>query len=263
MRPTSPIWPATRSGPRSRRAPTAYPGTIPDGVAFGQAHTRSYRWSRTFAAAELVDYLRTQSDHRMLAEDRREALLAAVGRVIEDHGGRYLQPYVCVLWAVERRSAPTGPPHLPRDWLHPSVSEQAGGADVHCFHHAPASHHALALGDPNTRIHEYTRMREYANTPANTRIREYARLGSPMLELRPAFRLAQASLGYSWDRSQGSPSRLRQRSANRVSLVRVQPLGPAAHEPAPVPCRDRCRPRSTRMCSAVPRWWSGASPRRF
>lgn len=93
-------------GPPIEADPTAYPGTIPDGVAFGPAHLRSYRWSRTFAAAEWLDYLRTQSDHRMLAEDRREALLAAVGRAIEDHGGRYLQPYVCVLWAAERLSVP-------------------------------------------------------------------------------------------------------------------------------------------------------------
>jgi SAM-dependent methyltransferase len=77
-------------------------GDLPADLAFGEAVEREYPWSRTYTPREWVDLMSTQSDHRMLAGDRRQALLDAVGQVLERHGGRYVHRFVCDLWAAPR-----------------------------------------------------------------------------------------------------------------------------------------------------------------
>ena len=69
---------------------------------FGAPLQRSYPWTKRYSAATWCDLLRTSSDHRMLAEDRRERLLEAVTEAIESNGGTYDHPYVCGLWAAQR-----------------------------------------------------------------------------------------------------------------------------------------------------------------
>ncbi|MDA1258440.1 MAG: hypothetical protein O3C10_11465 [Chloroflexi bacterium] len=46
--------------------------------------------------------LRTTSDHLALPEDRRDALLAAIGRAIDDHGGSAEVSVVSRLWLATR-----------------------------------------------------------------------------------------------------------------------------------------------------------------
>lgn len=84
-------------GPPADAADSAGPG-------FDARIERHYAWSRTFTTGEWLDLLRTQSDHRLLPDEQREQLLAAVGEAIHAAGGSYEHYYVCWLFA-DRRSA--------------------------------------------------------------------------------------------------------------------------------------------------------------
>lgn len=74
------------------------------GAIFGRALERVYPWERSYTATEWTDLLRTQSDHRMLAPELLSRLLEAIGEAIEIRGGSFSHPYVCVLWAGQRRT---------------------------------------------------------------------------------------------------------------------------------------------------------------
>ena len=63
-----------------------------------------YRWQRVFTAEEYVGLQQTQSNHRLLPADRRAALLAAIRREIEDHGGSFPVDYVTLLHVARRRA---------------------------------------------------------------------------------------------------------------------------------------------------------------
>ncbi len=80
----------------------------PGGSGFEAALRRRYAWSRTFRTTEWLDLLRTQSDHRLLPDEHRERLLAAVGEAIDAAGGSYEHHYICWLFA-DRRSAGGAP----------------------------------------------------------------------------------------------------------------------------------------------------------
>jgi SAM-dependent methyltransferase len=63
------------------------PGAFAASGHFGPVASRAFPWAQTYTAAAYVDLLRTSSDHLMLEEPRRRALLEAVGRAVEAHGG--------------------------------------------------------------------------------------------------------------------------------------------------------------------------------
>lgn len=77
---------------------------IPDDLAFDSPIDRTYTWTRTYSTAEWLDLLRTHSNHRMLAPDRRERLLAVIGDAIDAHGGTYPHRYITQFWATRRLS---------------------------------------------------------------------------------------------------------------------------------------------------------------
>lgn len=52
-----------------------------------------FNWERRYSRAEWLDQLPTHSDHRLLPEGRRAALLDAVGRAIDGLGGSILVRY--------------------------------------------------------------------------------------------------------------------------------------------------------------------------
>ena len=62
----------------------------------------SYPWSRSLRAEEYCDLLSTHSDHVMLGPARLSRLLDAVGRVIDDAGGRLELRYETVLYVAHR-----------------------------------------------------------------------------------------------------------------------------------------------------------------
>ena len=60
---------------------------------FGPVTPHVFPWSRTLPADAYVDVLRTHSDHRMLDEAARGALLSEVRRVVDRHGGSVVLRY--------------------------------------------------------------------------------------------------------------------------------------------------------------------------
>jgi SAM-dependent methyltransferase len=69
---------------------------------FGPVTWRRYPWSRTYTPSEYCDLLRTHSDHRLLPEDQREALLLALSEVIRSHGNGIELAYDAHLYLANR-----------------------------------------------------------------------------------------------------------------------------------------------------------------
>ncbi|SDT45104.1 class I SAM-dependent methyltransferase [Actinoplanes derwentensis] len=62
-----------------------------------------YEWDATYSTGEYLDLLLTYSPTRSLSPSRRAALLAAIGRQIdEDHGGRIVKRYLSELRLARR-----------------------------------------------------------------------------------------------------------------------------------------------------------------
>jgi SAM-dependent methyltransferase len=76
---------------------------------FGEVSVREYPWTERRSAESWVRLLGTFSDHRLLPDDDRDALLGEVARVIERHGGFIEVRHVARLFLA--RSA--GPGELP------------------------------------------------------------------------------------------------------------------------------------------------------
>jgi SAM-dependent methyltransferase len=70
---------------------------------FGPVAMRAYPWSRTYEVETYLNLLRTHSDHRLLPEAEREALLEKVRGVIMRHGGTITIPYETHLHLAERK----------------------------------------------------------------------------------------------------------------------------------------------------------------
>jgi len=69
---------------------------------FTAPEQRTWRWERTYAAAEWVEFLLTHSDHQTLPEPRRAALLEAVGAAIDAVGGSFTMVYDARLVRADR-----------------------------------------------------------------------------------------------------------------------------------------------------------------
>jgi SAM-dependent methyltransferase len=81
--------------------PDGWPGAS-HGLDFGPPLERDFPWTQAYTTEEWIELLRTHSNHRLLAPDRLDRLLAAVANVIDDHGGVYHHRYVCQLWSTQR-----------------------------------------------------------------------------------------------------------------------------------------------------------------
>ena len=57
-------------------------------AGFEEPVVRTVTWNRSYTSAEWVRLLGTHSDHRILPEAQRHRLHAAIGEVIDRHGGR-------------------------------------------------------------------------------------------------------------------------------------------------------------------------------
>lgn len=73
---------------------------------FGRPATRSYTFSCAYSSDEYVRLLQTHSDHILLDEPRRSALLTAVRDVIDRHGGTLLIEYETTLWLARADGSP-------------------------------------------------------------------------------------------------------------------------------------------------------------
>lgn len=70
--------------------------------AFGSITEREYRETRIDTSEAWLAMLRTTSDHLALPEERREALLNAIGDAIGRHGGSAEVSVVTRLWLAKR-----------------------------------------------------------------------------------------------------------------------------------------------------------------
>ena len=70
----------------------------------GRTALDSYEWSVAYTTSEYLDLLRTQSPFRLLGEVRMEEVLAALGTVLDRHGGRFELPHLtwlCRAWRMD------------------------------------------------------------------------------------------------------------------------------------------------------------------
>ena len=70
---------------------------------FGAITKRVITWEQRYTTEEWVTLLGTHSDHRILPEEQRTKLHAAVGRAIDTHGGTVDNTYDVMLYLATRR----------------------------------------------------------------------------------------------------------------------------------------------------------------
>ena len=75
---------------------------------FSGERVQTYPWSATFTADSFTDLLLTQSDHRMLPQEQRDRLLAAIAGTIERSGGQVVIPHHTLLVMGHARFAGPG-----------------------------------------------------------------------------------------------------------------------------------------------------------
>lgn len=72
----------------------------------GAGEVRNYEWSMTYSAGDYAALLDTHSTIRVLRSERRAALLGAVARAIESHGGQLTLPFLTRLCLARRDTSP-------------------------------------------------------------------------------------------------------------------------------------------------------------
>lgn len=81
-------------------------GPVPELFAasqcFGPVTRRRYPWSQSYSSSEYCDLLRTHSDHRLLAKEQLESLIAALSKMVDAHGGRVEVAYDSFLYLAPR-----------------------------------------------------------------------------------------------------------------------------------------------------------------
>jgi hypothetical protein len=70
---------------------------------FGPVWRAEFPWSQRQDRDDYLDLMRTQSDHRMLGAEARDALLTAIGEAIDRHGGHIELRWNAIL-SMARRS---------------------------------------------------------------------------------------------------------------------------------------------------------------
>lgn len=77
---------------------------IEEAGLFGPVTERQYQWRSSYSVAEFLELLTTQSDHRMLPDERRHDLLQQIGEIVKARGGTIEVRYVCRLFAAPKES---------------------------------------------------------------------------------------------------------------------------------------------------------------
>ncbi|MGH3441800.1 MAG: class I SAM-dependent methyltransferase [Nitriliruptorales bacterium] len=92
------------AGGRGSKAARDWGADLAGSGLFGDVVERHRRWTTVYSTEEYLRLMRTHSDHRLLEEERREPLLAALGRIIDRHGGAIEVVYVTDLYAAPTHS---------------------------------------------------------------------------------------------------------------------------------------------------------------
>ncbi len=75
---------------------------------FAEIIERRYPWSVTYDTRSYLNLLHTYSDHRLMPEEVKRRLFAAIAALIEEHGGTLTKSYVAVL-RLARKAATDRP----------------------------------------------------------------------------------------------------------------------------------------------------------
>jgi SAM-dependent methyltransferase len=75
---------------------------VDESGAFGPQEVRKDVWQQSYTSAEWLDQLPTHSDHRVLAPERRAALLGAVGAAVDTNGGHLTVTYTTLCISAAR-----------------------------------------------------------------------------------------------------------------------------------------------------------------
>jgi SAM-dependent methyltransferase len=94
--------PSLVTEPLKRRLGDVMARQLEESPLFGSLTTREYRWHATYTTADYVALMTTHSNHRALADVERERLHAAIGGVIDAHGGTVEIEYKTGLFVVPR-----------------------------------------------------------------------------------------------------------------------------------------------------------------
>ena len=93
---------AVALGRIDRSAWADHAGALTAHTAFSNASTRTYDWPHTYTSQEWVDLLRTHSDHAVLPDETRTALLDGIRDVIDQQGGSLHVAYTTILIQAAR-----------------------------------------------------------------------------------------------------------------------------------------------------------------
>jgi SAM-dependent methyltransferase len=80
-----------------------FKGWFDESGLFGPVVHRSYPWKWQHTTSSYIDFLRTRSDLRMLAQAKREALLEEIATAIDDQGGAFEVDYETHLYIARVR----------------------------------------------------------------------------------------------------------------------------------------------------------------
>lgn len=87
----------------ARQEPDAAEVCFPATGAFEEPEFLVFTWVHSYELEEWLDQLGTHSDHRLMDPGERAALLAEVGRAIDDQGGTFEMRYDCHVVSFARR----------------------------------------------------------------------------------------------------------------------------------------------------------------
>ena len=73
------------------------------GAQFSDMQTRTFDWETSYDRAEWIDFISSHSDHVVLPEAQRAALLEAIGDVVDDFGGTVAYHFSTLLLFGTRR----------------------------------------------------------------------------------------------------------------------------------------------------------------
>ncbi|MGA7988164.1 MAG: class I SAM-dependent methyltransferase [Candidatus Dormiibacterota bacterium] len=76
---------------------------IRQSAQFSDIQTRTFDWDTSYDRVEWIDFISSHSDHVVLPDARRAALLEAIGDVIEDFGGAVTYHFSTLLFFAIRR----------------------------------------------------------------------------------------------------------------------------------------------------------------
>jgi SAM-dependent methyltransferase len=79
-----------------------FKGWFDESGKFGPVTHKSYPWKWRHTTSSYLDFLRTKSEHRMMAPSKREEIIGEIAKAIDDQGGKLSVDYETHLYIARR-----------------------------------------------------------------------------------------------------------------------------------------------------------------